>query len=105
MIYTRQNKHRFKWLLGFVIFVLVLSVTFDEVFGLGVPPPGANGNGSLGGDLPDWYAYRLDTYEYADNAGPGCPETSTPPEVPEPATLILLASGLGVLHLMRRKNA
>ncbi len=80
IIYIRYNRHRFKWLLAFVVFILVLSVAFDDVYGV------------------DTYQYT--TY-YADNDSP---ETSPPPEIPEPTTLILLASGLVALCWMYRKK-
>jgi hypothetical protein len=80
MIYMRNNRYRFKWLLAFIVIILVMTVTFDDVYG-------------------------VDTYQHADNyTGNNLPETSPPPEVPEPATLVLLASGLVALRLMYRKK-
>ena len=80
MIYMRNNRHQVKWILGLVIFILVLSVAFSDVYG-------------------------VDTYQhstcYADTDSPA---TSPPSAVPEPATLILLASGLAALRLMYRKK-
>ncbi len=80
MIYERNNSYRFKWMLAFVVFVLVMTVTFDDVYGINTDqqPP-----------------------DYVDHGSQG---TSPPPEVPEPATLILLASGLVALRLMHRKK-
>jgi len=80
MIYVRNNRHRFKWILAFVVFILVLSVTFDDVYGVNTDQ-----------QLPD----------YVDHGSTG---TSPPPEVPEPTTLITLASGLVALCLMYRKK-
>ena len=80
MIYMRNNRHRFKWMLAFVVFVLVMTVTFDDVYGVNTDR-----------QFPD----------YVDHSSTG---TSPPPEVPEPATLILLASGLVALRLMHRKK-
>lgn len=34
MIYKRHSKQPFRWVLGLIIFVLVLTVTFSEVYGL-----------------------------------------------------------------------
>jgi hypothetical protein len=79
-IYMQDNRHWFKWVLGLVIFLVALSVTFDNVYG-------------------------TDTYEYATGyTDEGTPETSPPSAVPEPATLILLASGLVALRLMHQKK-
>jgi hypothetical protein len=80
LIYTRNNGHRVKWILAFVVFVLVMSVTFDDVYGVDTDQ-----------QLPD----------YVDHSSA---ETPPPPEVPEPTTLILLASGLVALRLMYRKR-
>ena len=80
MIYVRNNSYRFKWILAFVVFILMMTVTFDDVYGVDTDQNVSN---------------------YADN---NSPETSPPPEVPEPATLILLASGLVALRLMYRKK-
>jgi hypothetical protein len=66
-------------MLAFVVFVLVMTVTFDDVYGVNTD------------QLP----------EYIDHGSTGTPP---PPEVPEPATLILLASGLVALRLMYRKK-
>jgi len=79
IIYMRYNRHRFKWILAFVVFILVLSVAFDDVYGVNTD--------------------QHTTY-YADNDSP---KTSPSPEIPEPTTLIMLASGL-VLCLMYRKK-
>ena len=83
MIYMRNNRHRVKWILAFVVFVLVMTVTFDDVYGINTD--------------------RTDQQppDYVDHGSTG---TSPPPEVPEPATLILLASGLVALRLMHRKK-
>ena len=80
IIYIRHNRHRFKWILAFAVFILVLSVAFDDVYGVNT--------------------YQHTTY-YADNDSP---KTSPPPEVPEPTTLIMLASGLVALCWMYRKK-
>lgn len=80
IIYIRHNRHRFKWILAFVVFILVLSVAFDDVYGVNTD--------------------QHTTY-YADNDSP---KTSPPPEIPEPTTLIMLASGLVALCWMYRKK-
>jgi len=80
IIYMRHNRHRFKWILAFVVFILVLSVAFDDVYGVNTD--------------------QHTTY-YVDNDSQ---ETSPPPEIPEPTTLIMLASGLVALCWMYRKK-
>jgi len=102
----RDKRHGLKWLLGLVIIILVLSVTFDDVYGLNIPPGNVNGNGSLNNSSPDWYSYSQNTCQSPDDyQAYDSQEPSTPPEIPEPSTLILLASGLGVIRLVRRRKA
>jgi len=102
MIYMRNEKHPFKWLLAFIIFLLVLSVTFDDVYGLYIPPCTENGNSNLNGNAPNLSSSNVGYCYYpADYTNPT--EPPNPPEIPEPATLILMAAGLGAIRLMRRK--
>lgn len=81
MVYMRNNNYQLKWLLAFVIFILVMTVTFDNVYGT-----------------------NTDQQQPTDYVDHGSTATSPPPEVPEPATLILMASGLVALRLMYRKK-
>ncbi len=80
MIYRQNSRHRLKWILGFVIFVLMLSVTFDNAYG------------------------QDNTRTSTGNLSEGSPGSSPPSGVPEPTTLVLLASGLVALRLMQRKK-
>jgi len=87
-IYEREESHWLKWLLGAIIFVLILTVTFDNVYGVGVPSGSNDGTNSV----------------QQAPAGTDGSESTPPPEVPEPATLLLLVSGLGALHLIQRRK-
>ena len=107
-VYKRHEKHPFRWVLGLVIFVLVLSVTFDEVFGLNLAPTSPTG----GANLHNFSSQLgLSTYNVVSledpvgKPGMGSLATSIPPDIPEPSTLILLAFGLGALCVIRRKRA
>jgi hypothetical protein len=83
-----------KWIVAMIVFVLVMGVTFSNVYGFGrdnVNQPGGNdhhGNRPGGGN---------------NDGGGGCGnDDPTPNAVPEPGTLILLASGLSALYAARR---
>ncbi len=104
-IYKRQKKNLFKWVLAFIIFVLVLTVTFDEVYGLSLQPtPPLSGNSSTN-QPHNWVWYDLDGVGYpAEMHGSGTRTTSSPPEIPEPSTVFLLATGLAAWRLIRRKR-
>jgi len=107
ILYKRHERHPIKWLLALIIFVLVLTVTYSDVFGLNLRPNiprdwDSSSNLSSQSFQP---SYGLNTYAYPDSRiGSGSTEDPFPPNVTEPTTLILLASGLGALHLMRRKK-
>lgn len=105
-IYQREKKHWLKWVLGLVLFLLVLTVTFDSVYGLGIPPATGSSHGYSGSNMPDWYNYHLDRNYYPVDDRPAAPDDpTTPPQVPEPTTLLLFAAGYGALRLMRQRKA
>jgi len=83
-VYKRNSTQPLKWLLGLVVFILVMTITFADVYGketIGVG--GSNSINTANGD-----------------ASVDCP----PQPVPEPTTLILLGSGLSAMYLARRRR-
>ena len=92
MIYRKNKSQPFKWLLALIIFILAMTITFDEVFGISVPPPG--GGGSDGNPIV------TKNVQYNKEAA----GTQTTPSIPEPGTLLLLGTGFGALYIMRRKK-
>ncbi len=84
-VYKRNSTQPLKWLLGIVVFVLAMTITFADVYGN--ETVGAGGANS---------AYT-DSDAGADAA---CP----PEPVPEPTTLILIGSGLSAMYLARRRR-
>lgn len=80
-VYRRPEGQTLKWLLALIVFILVMTMTFDEVFG---------------GDPSG----RIDNGASATQGG----DEAAPSAVPEPTTLILLGGGLGALYLARRRR-
>jgi hypothetical protein len=96
-LYKKKELHSLKWLLAAIIFILALSVTFSDVYGFTYPNQ-CNNNVN--------YTDQLDVTVIQANQ---CDEPNNnpdrPPEdIPEPATILLLAAGLGGMYLKRRKN-
>ncbi len=111
VVYRRQEKHPLKWVLAAVIFIMVMTVTFSDVHGINVD------NSRSDGRVTEKATDRSDSYDIGDNPADDpndcegatgdvsdtsndVPGDSNLP-VPEPATLIILASGLAVLYAAR----
>lgn len=100
-VYAKEQKSVFKWILAIVIFVLAMTITFDEVEGIGVPPTDRTISNTDHGqkDVKDYDfkpADDTDANRQQDN------NNLTP--VPEPTTIILLAAGLGAISLLNRRK-
>ena len=111
MVYRRQETHPLKWVLAAVIFIMVMTITFSDVHGINVD------NSRSDGRVTETATDRNDSYDIGDDpadesndceGGTGDvtdtssdrPGDSNLP-VPEPTTLIILASGLAVIYAAR----
>ena len=80
-IHRRRSGQTFKWLVAFILFLLAMTITFDDVCG-----------------------------SDSDNINPSCVDSSPsvveqPASViPETASLILLGGGLSALYVARRRR-
>ncbi len=100
--YNYFGSQPFKWLVALVIFMLVMGFTTANVFGFNVPPAKFHGGGqNSSGDNDYVGAYGI-SHVHGD---PGDSGDVNPESVPEPGTIILLATGLGAAYgAMRRKT-
>ena len=112
VLYKKKNVPITRFFFAIIVFTLGLTLAFDDVYGLQLP---------FGQQATDSYNDYLDkTVETSDDDAraldinniqqdnhdtqPG--ETDTvPTSVPEPSTIILLASGLGLFRLANRKKS
>jgi hypothetical protein len=102
-IYKEKKSQPLKWFIALIIFILAMTITFADVYGLTVPsgkynpPPNRiNYNSQSGSTTPD-FDTNTPIYDGYDK----CPPPST---IPEPASMILLGMGLTALHMANRKR-
>jgi len=89
--YQRQSSQPLKWVIALLVFVVAMCFTMTDVYG---NPPSGRIDGSNADRSTDG-ASGSSGLATNDN-----PDAST--AVPEPTTLVLLASGLGALYAARR---
>ncbi len=87
--YRREARGTAKWLVAMILFILVMSVTWTDVYGVG----------HADGTARSTATFDNATADNGTDAG-----TQPPRAVPEPATLILLGSGLSALYIARRRR-
>jgi hypothetical protein len=107
MVYRRRERHPFKWVVAIIIFMLVLGVTFNEVYGLNLQPIVQQQDGS-GSSLPPAQSKSTPTLgtNFQDYGGCSSGSNEAPPcsSVPEPSVLILFSTGLITLYLLQRRK-
>ncbi len=96
MVTYRRKEHGTlgKWVLAIIIFILGLTVTFASVDGF---------------EFPKKTKTSTDTVAAQESSPPIQPPETTLPDqpqdsVPEPATLLLVAAGIGAAYLVRKKR-
>lgn len=107
--YKKKTRPILRYLLALVVFSLGLTLTVVDVYGLQLP---------FGQQAGDSYSNYLDKkVETTDDSardteiiindtdsGQDDSTDTMPTSVPEPSTIILLASGLGLLRMAHRKK-
>ena len=90
-LYEQERHHPFRWIVAILIFILAMTITFDDAYGLWTPS-GTDRSASE----PQQTA--------AITEAPQTKQDDPPPQVAEPATLILIGSGLAAMYVLRRRK-
>ena len=111
MVTYRKRRKSHALIIGIVVFVLAMAITFADVYGLsyfdyplpGDPPPDYRG---IPQDIQrtDWPDLASTGAEFVIEIDPELPTATTLPNVPEPATLALFALGCGAFLVARTKR-
>lgn len=108
MVSNKQSRSSCAWIVGILVFILAMTITFSDVYGLNhfdFPStgntPGSNGSAFINVTLDEWQSTTITAH--GDYYDPTLPTSSVPPSIPEPTTLALLAIGCGVLLAGKRK--
>jgi hypothetical protein len=108
MVTYKQRRASYAWIIGILVFALVMVITFSDVYGLtqfDQPLPGnTTGSGLLTtGEviLNEWQAPAFSSEDFYD---PTIPTATAMPSVPEPTSMTLLLLGCGFLLAAKRKT-
>ena len=96
-VYRRKESSPMKWVIAAILFIAVMTFTLSEVNGYPVSPKSSDQNNSS----TDEYSVSSDNSSGADGSNDPAPARSSS-VVPEPGTLLLMATGLGAVYIFRK---
>lgn len=96
-VYRRRESNPMKWVIAAILFIAVMTFTLSEVNGYPVNQRQGGQNNSANDDN----SISRSTNSGSDDTTQGSPEKGTS-VVPEPGTLLLMATGLGAIYIFRK---
>lgn len=104
-VYKKSQSQPLKWMLAIIVFMLAMSVTFDDVYGIQVSNTGPSSTGSQTTESYDVTNSATDAEATEGSFQDTNPiSTVAVAPVPEPSSLILIAMGLGSMYAMRSRR-
>lgn len=113
ILYKKKTVSVFKFILAFIIFILAMTITFDDVYGVNIPASNMNRyteahqhNNQSFGENQDVDAITINNDNQTGiSTGTDNGTNPNPTSTPEPTTILLLAGGLGIVGIATRKKS
>lgn len=95
-VYHRTEPHFGKWIVAALAFLIVMTISFADVYGITVPNKPGDRKGKDPNQTQGQTQYQSDTKDKSNNPAPA------PTATPEPSTMILMGLGLGAASLVKK---
>jgi hypothetical protein len=95
-VYHRTESHFGKWIVAALAFLIVMSISFADVYGITVPNKPGDSKGKDPQHKHGQTQNQSDTKDKSNRPEPG------PTPTPEPSTMILMGLGLGAASMAKK---